>query len=284
MDSNKDSGIQEEFTKGASNDSTLNPGSSTEGIEDNACLDHHTSCPAILEPSEYDPLFKRETIRKPLKTYKAIMRSFTSTEVYRDSDELSNGRESGRRTGGSGSRCFDLFKRYKNFAVKVRKSKLIYILQILLMLLSFSATVMGMEYVDSCPASPSLSVLAMLTGVFGILLIGQWMAIQWCHPDDRPCDGQQRLLILLFSVLVSVMLELEIYLFSKLSFSFEPSTINYCSKVFYDYTYYKFIAAFGSMFLVVLLYFPNYRSLASGVVCSDPLAASCYLERMEEAI
>ncbi|KAF8788597.1 hypothetical protein HNY73_006625 [Argiope bruennichi] len=212
---------------------------------------------------EYDPLFKRETIRKPLKTYKAIMRSFTSTEVYRDSDELSNGRESGRRTGGSGSRCFDLFKRYKNFAVKVRKSKLIYILQILLMLLSFSATVMGMEYVDSCPASPSLSVLAMLTG---------------------GCDGQQRLLILLFSVLVSVMLELEIYLFSKLSFSFEPSTINYCSKVFYDYTYYKFIAAFGSMFLVVLLYFPNYRSLASGVVCSDPLAASCYLERMEEAI
>ncbi|GBM30593.1 hypothetical protein AVEN_27624-1 [Araneus ventricosus] len=278
----KDYEVLEESAESGSNDTTSTAGTSTEHKEQNASSDFTTSCPAILEPSEDDPLFKREKIRRPLKTYRAIMRSFNSREIYENSDEPWNNGENGQQMGGRHSVCIDLLNRYKNFAVRFRNSKLVYVFQILLTLLPFSALWMGIKYSESCPGSPSLTVLTLLTGLFALILIGQWIVIKCCGPDDRPCEGQQKFLILFCFILVSGLLELEIFLFSKLSPGFDSSASNYCSKIFYDYTYYKFIAAFGSMFLVVLLYFPDYRSFASDITCSDPVTGGCYKGMMEE--
>ncbi|CAL1300830.1 unnamed protein product [Larinioides sclopetarius] len=258
-------------------DATSKPGSSAEHKEAN---ENSRLATFYLESSEDDPLFKREKIRRPFKTYKAITPTYNPIEIYVNSDESSNDGENIQHMEQRQSVCIDFFNRYRNFAIEFRNSKFIYIVQILSTLLPISAIVMGKNYAEDCPGSPNLTGLTLLTGIWTLFLIGMWIGIKCCHPEDRPCEGQQKLLILCLFISVVALLEIEIYQFSKVSPKVDPSASNYCMKVFYDYTYYKFIAAFGSMLFVVLLYFPGCSNFASGLSCAG--GGRCYDSMMDE--
>ncbi|CAL1300837.1 unnamed protein product [Larinioides sclopetarius] len=75
--------------------------------------------------------------------------------------------------------------------------------------------------------------------------------------QGRPCSNRQKLAVGILSIPLLICMVIEMCLAARLSPNFDPSSEDYCSKMFYDYLVGKKLISAVAIILAALLYFPG---------------------------